>query len=217
MGLDQGTTRIMGQTTSRMLFDYWNTLRGRRAAPERFEIEPAKIASLLPETFIIECGGLLSYRFRLAGTRICEQFGRELRGLDFTQLWNPSDREAVGNLLHSIVTESAIGAMTFDGMTREDCAAPFELLLLPLVHAGTRVNRIMGCITAIDPPYWLGTQPLIRLAVRSIDLDWVGAHAGANHRAAPAPSNIGGRQATAPGDSKRRFRVFDGGLSDRTD
>jgi PAS domain len=39
-------------------------------APRRFEIEPAKIAALLPQTFIVENAGMLGYRFRLTGTKI---------------------------------------------------------------------------------------------------------------------------------------------------
>ena len=54
---------------------------------DAFEVEPAKIAALLPETFIAEGAGLLGCRFRLAGTKICEQFGRELRGADLLGLW----------------------------------------------------------------------------------------------------------------------------------
>jgi len=65
----------MQQPTSRQLYAYWDGIRNGRIAPRRFEIEPARIASLLPETFIAECTGLLGFRFRLAGTKICEHFG----------------------------------------------------------------------------------------------------------------------------------------------
>ena len=60
----------------------WDRVRNGRFAPRRFEVEPAKIAALLPETFIAEGAGLLGCRFRLAATKVCEQFGRELRGAD---------------------------------------------------------------------------------------------------------------------------------------
>jgi hypothetical protein len=68
----------MQQPTSRQLYAYWDRVRNGRVAPRRSEVEPAKIAALLPETFIAECAGMLGYRFRLAGTK--RQFGRELRG-----------------------------------------------------------------------------------------------------------------------------------------
>ena len=72
----------MQQPTSRQLYAYWDHVRNGRVAPRRFEIEPSMIAAMLPETFIVEGTGALGYRFRLAGTRICEQFGREVRGAD---------------------------------------------------------------------------------------------------------------------------------------
>jgi hypothetical protein len=44
-------------------------VRNGRVAPRRFEIEPAKIATLLPQTFIAECEGQLAYRFRSRARR----------------------------------------------------------------------------------------------------------------------------------------------------
>ncbi|WP_372930848.1 PAS domain-containing protein, partial [Methyloceanibacter sp.] len=44
----------MQQPTSKQLFAYWDHIRNGRIAPRRFEIEPAKIANILRETFIAE-------------------------------------------------------------------------------------------------------------------------------------------------------------------
>jgi hypothetical protein len=101
----------MQQPTSRQLYAYWDRVRNGRVAPRRFEIEPAKIAALLPETFIAECAGMLGYRFRLAGTKICEQFGRELRGADLLSLWDTDDRDAVASLLRNVLTDAAVGPL----------------------------------------------------------------------------------------------------------
>ena len=77
----------MKQKTSQILFAYWNEVRGSRVAPRRFEIEPSRISEILPETFILERLDRETYRFRLAGTRICEEFGQELRGTNFLDGW----------------------------------------------------------------------------------------------------------------------------------
>ena len=42
----------MKHATTRMLFAYWDTLRGERAAPDRGEIEPGEIRHILADTFI---------------------------------------------------------------------------------------------------------------------------------------------------------------------
>jgi hypothetical protein len=103
----------MQQPTSRQLYAYWDTIRNGRIAPRRFEIEPAKIAGLLRKTFIAECTGLLAFRFRLAGTRVCQQFGRELRGVDFLSLWPVHDRDAIGSLVRNIVNDGAVATAFF--------------------------------------------------------------------------------------------------------
>src|SRR5690606_24764284 len=81
----------MKNDTSRVLFHYWNAIRGTRRAPRRFEIEPARISRILPEAFILEQRDVDTYRFRIAGTRLCELFGMELRGHNFLELWEDGD------------------------------------------------------------------------------------------------------------------------------
>jgi hypothetical protein len=162
----------MQQATSRQLYAYWDRVRNGRLAPRRFEIEPARVASLLPETFIAECAGLLSYRFRLAGTRICEQFGRELRGGDLLDLWGPPDRHAFASLLRHVVSEGAAGHVLFDAYSDVNRQAHFELVVMPLIHAGPSINRLLGAITAIEPPFWVGSTPLERLEMVDMHLVW---------------------------------------------
>src|SRR5262245_16401234 len=52
------------------LYAYWNEVRGDRLAPRRLEIQPARIAEHLLDTFILERSGRSAFRFRLAGTRV---------------------------------------------------------------------------------------------------------------------------------------------------
>jgi hypothetical protein len=194
----------MQQPTSRQLYAYWDRVRNGRLAPRRFEIEPAKIAALLPETFIAESAGLLGYRFRLAGTKICEQFGRELRGADFSSLWEEQDREAVASLLRSVFTDAAVGNGVFRAYTRTNRQVSFEMVLMPLIHSGEAVNRILGAITAIDPPFWLGAEPLVRQEIVDLQL----------HYPDGAPSvPRGGTEIVR----RARFRVYEGGLAEGND
>lgn len=202
----------MQQMTTRNLYSYWNGVRNCRIAPRRFEIEPMKIAALLPETFIVECAGLKDFRFRLAGTRLCEYFGRELRGHGLLDIWQEADRIALRKILHRIVLDADIGTVVFDSITDDGRTVRFEMLLLPLIHNGASINRLMGSISAVDTPQWLGSRALVRHAI--VDME---VHAPANETSGPA---------TAPTESadivplsiihqgQRRFRVYDGGLMD---
>jgi hypothetical protein len=193
----------MQQPTSRQLYAYWDRVRNGRLAPRRFEIEPAKIAALLPETFIAESAGQLGYRFRLAGTKICEQFGRELRGADLLSLWEQEDRESVASLLRSVFTDAAVGHGLFRAYARTNRQAGFELVLMPLIHTGETVNRILGAITAIEPPFWLGAEPLLRQEIVELHLHWPDG----------APSvPRGGAEIVRL--ARSRFRVYEGGLAE---
>jgi hypothetical protein len=193
----------MQQPTSRQLYAYWDRVRNGRVAPRRFEIEPAKIAALLPETFIAECAGLLGYRFRLAGTKICEQFGRELRGADVLSLWEAHDRDAVASLLCNVFTDAAVGHCVFRAYSGTDRQASFELILLPLIHNGETINRVLGAITAIEPPFWVGAEPLLRQEIVELHLHWPDG----------APPPAAGSGAEIVRLARRRFRVFEGGLT----
>jgi hypothetical protein len=200
----------MQQSTSRQLYAYWDRVRNGRLAPRRFEIEPAKIASLLPETFIAECSGLRVYRFRLAGTKICEQFGRELRGSDLMSLWGQKDREAFASLLRNVFSDAAVGHVLFHAYTEADRQAKFELVLMPLIH-GQSINRVLGALTAVDPPFWLGAAPLSRQEIIELKLHWPdGAPSFANPSAIRAEHSIGGAEVVRL--ARRRFRVYEGGL-----
>ena len=88
-----GTGGVMKHASTRALFDYWNTQRGHRAAPERADIDPAAIRHALGDTFMLAADFVDQLRFRLAGTRVCALFGREIKGEGFTALWSEASRE----------------------------------------------------------------------------------------------------------------------------
>jgi hypothetical protein len=193
----------MQQLTSRQLYAYWDGIRNGRIAPRRFEIEPAKIPGLLRETFIAECTGLRSFRFRLAGTRICQHFGRELRGVDFLSLWSIADRDALASLVRNVLQDGAVGHGVFDAYTNTQRHARFEFTLMPLIHTGQTINRLLGAMTAIEPPFWLGSEPSATFEVRELHLHWPDG----------VPAFMTSESAEGTTLARRRFRIVDGGLS----
>ena len=204
----------MKQTASLWLFTYWNELRNGRKAPNRFEIEPMKIGPLLPETFILESDKLDGFDFRLAGTRICETYGFELKGLGFLSFWKEkADREAIESLLYSIKTDGSAGLLEYTASNEEGESCRFEILLLPLIHSGDRVNRIMGCLSPLDDPYWLGTKRLKIQKLDDLELIWPDTNpkytCDKSEKLTIVPTG-NGRIVSAKG---RLFRVLDGGKS----
>jgi len=98
----------MKQRTIQTLYAYWSDLRGERIAPRRLEIEPSRIGSILAETFMLERVDSATYNYRLAGTRLCEIFGVELRGTNILAGWTASDRAAIADNLTSTCEQGAV-------------------------------------------------------------------------------------------------------------
>jgi hypothetical protein len=207
----------MRHTTSQQLYAYWNDVRGSRLAPRRFEIEPSRIAPLLPETFILEGTEEGAYRFRLAGTRLCETFGGELRGSDFLDCWDAEDRKTVGRLLASIAQQGGVMRIEMLAGTGDPRRlVPFELLVLPLVHLQATADRFIGCWCALEQPAWLGGQPLVERSIIEADIIWPDGrpHDVVERQDRQAPFLPHVRNSRLVRIDRRQFRVYDGGLCD---
>jgi hypothetical protein len=162
----------MKHKTTRDLYGYWQVLRRDRPAPDRTEIEPAEIRGALGDTCILEVAEAKNFRFRLAGTRVCALYGRELKGRDFTTLWTGKDRETISSLLGAISEEAAAAVVGFTGTTDYGRSVPVECLLLPIRQNGQGFQRVLGSIVAMDAPYWLGMHPIMRQSINGLRLIW---------------------------------------------
>lgn len=162
----------MKHTATRELYDYWQRLRGNRPAPDRTEIEPSDIRRILGDTFILEANSRQEYRFRLAGTRVCALYGRELKGRDFLSLWTGKDREAVATLLAAVSQDAAAAVFGMDGRSAHDRTLACEILLLPIRQKGEGWTRILGSLAPMDDPYWIGIHPILSQSISSLRLIW---------------------------------------------
>lgn len=158
----------MKHPTSRMLHAYWDRLRGERAAPERGEIEPGEIRNLLADSLILEIEvGRRAASLRLAGTRVCALFGRELRGAAFADLWGAPAADP-WRLVEIVAVDTAGVVAGLQGTTVQGETLDLELLLLPLRHRGRTQARILGSLSPVLVPHWLGLRPLASLATTSL-------------------------------------------------
>jgi hypothetical protein len=162
----------MRKESTRTLYDYWNGLRGSRSAPDRRDIDPTRIRGALANTFILEINEQAEYDFRLAGSHICSTYARELKGRSFTRLWHPKDRDAVDTLVRAVTEDHAVALITFQGVTALNTKVTVETILLPVRHNGTTQSRLLGAMTAIDEPYWLGVQPVVEQRISGLRLIW---------------------------------------------
>ena len=159
----------MRQINSRQLFDYWNWVREGRAAPRREEIEPSDIRFLLSDTFILEVSGTLrTVSYRLAGTRLCAAFGRELKGYGFLGHWAEEDCFEIAKLLTRVYRDFQPLVVIMRGETESGKTVDYEFVLLPLEPMQDGTARILGIASPSKNFYWLGAEPLINCRLRSM-------------------------------------------------
>ena len=161
----------MKHQASRELYAYWNGLRGSRAAPERRDIDPAAIRSLLADTLIIEVErrgpNRMTFPVRLSGTRVNALFGAELKGRSLTTLWRLQDRREIAALAALVMDEAqpvVAGAVTGPSGGKP---VNLELLLLPLRFSGRTHARLLGALSCSVIPPWLGLVPAAPLTLGS--------------------------------------------------
>jgi hypothetical protein len=155
----------MKHAASRELYAYWEEKRGTRPAPERAEIEPGAIRGALSDTFILAVDRHAGHPVRLAGTRMCALFGREIKGESFLDLWSTGSRPIIASLL-AILAEECTG--TVAGVSAQNAAGDpvdLELLLLPLGTRRPAFARTIGVLAPLDVPPWLGATPIGNLTL----------------------------------------------------
>jgi hypothetical protein len=156
--------------------------RGDRRAPERVDINPAAIRRVLGDSLVLSRDAGEAARFRVAGTKLCALFGRELRGEPFASIWDADSTAAIGDIIR-IVAEEGIGVfagVAASAHSSEEANADFESSLAPLTQ-----------------PFWLGMWPAKPLRLGAIK--YIAPHAGAG------PTSLVGLHAGT------RLTVIDGG------
>lgn len=186
---------------TQQLHAYWTERRGERRAPERADIDPAAIRRILGDSLVLSCDAGEAARFRVAGTKLCALFGRELRGEPFASIWDTDSAAAIGDLAR-IVAEEGVGVVAgvaASAQSGEELNADFEMLLLPLMHRGRIGTRLIGSLAPLTQPFWLGMWPAKPLRLGTIK------YVPQDER----PPSVTGLRAQRPAGT--RLTVIDGG------
>ena len=75
-------------------------------------------------------------------------------------------------LIRAVTEDHAVALVTFQGTTALHTKVSFETILMPLRHNGSTHTRLLGAMTALDEPYWLGVQPVIEQRITGLRLLW---------------------------------------------
>jgi hypothetical protein len=155
----------MRHAVTKELFAYWSRLKASRLVPDRLEIDPSAIRTILADTFIVEMDREFAFPIRFSGTRLNALWLQEQKEKSFLDWWRIEDRRNVLRMLLIVI----------DGMTpvvgdvwahsSEGNPLALELLLLPLRHSDRKYSRLLGSLFSSDRLEWIGRIPARRLAL----------------------------------------------------
>lgn len=187
---------------NQQLFAYWAQRRGARPAPERSDIDPAAIRTILGDSFLLSREAGQEFIFRVAGTRLCALFGQELRDLSFSAVWDTASAAEISEHC-AVIAEEAVGIVAgATARTEDNLSCSFEMLLLPLTLRGRMGARLIGLIAALERPFWLGLWQVQKLQLGAIQ--YIGATTPA--AAMMMPKRLRER-------ARRSLTIIDGGRS----
>lgn len=132
------------------LFRYWDAARGGRSMPARTDLDPLEMKAALPYLMLIDVVGP-EFRYRLVGTQVVQDFGRDLTGKTVGQQIRPMPFAAdVGALFRRVRDEGRPVFTTGHHQTPDGVTHSVSRLLLPLGEDG-RTGMIMICRLARYP------------------------------------------------------------------
>ncbi len=153
----------MKHPSSREFFNYWDRKRATARAPDRSEIEPGAVRDLLGDIFVVSCDAEAGYPFRVAGTRVCALFGRDLKDKSFSTLFTHESQREIEEIVAAVAEDTLPAVAGLSTMAAGGARAHLELLLLPF---NTRAHAPVS-MTGLLAPFEAGLGGLGELELTS--------------------------------------------------
>lgn len=167
---------IMRHQSSRLLFDYWDSLRGGRAAPERRDVDPIELKSILADVFFAERtpGAFVMYQF--VGTRINAMHGFDLQHRSALGIWSGTSAVEFVKMIERMTTHGIPMVISSEGELSSKEVTEIETLILPLQY-GSRFGQFIGTHVNLGKPqaFWGGGLSICEIkSVRPLFSDRTG-------------------------------------------
>ena len=133
----------MKHPVSREFFSYWDGKRGEARAPDRSDIDPFALRERLGDIFVLSYDNAGSYPFRVAGTRVCALFGRDVKDESFPALFARQHRRDIAEII-SAVAEDMLPAVA--GITATSSLG-IAGLVSAILSRTVALNRTLSCMT----------------------------------------------------------------------
>lgn len=188
------------------LFDHWLAIRHGRRVPDRADLDPVAIRTVLGFTFMLEIDGAIvsqrRYPVCVSGTRLDALFDRGVKQESFLDLWQPRHAAELRSLAETVLDT---GQPVVLGGSAAPCGATpvvVEALMLPLRCQGRTHSRLFCSLVPAAIPAWFGFAGVKAMNLSSWRiLD-----------PAPPAGPVVRLWAEAPSAVRRRFTVVQGGM-----
>jgi hypothetical protein len=137
----------MKHPSSREFFAYWDCKRGEARAPDRSEIDASALRGLLGDIFVLAYDFATGFPFRVAGTRVCALFGRDLKEASFSALFDRESRHEIEEIVAVVGDEMLPAIAGLSARTPRGVTTHLELLLLPFstrAHAPISLTGLLA-------------------------------------------------------------------------
>lgn len=129
---------------------YWQGKRAGRLMPQRRDIDPSELRSLLPHIQLVEpvaAEGRWRFRYRLVGTAIVEAYGGELTGRHVDELISGERARFVHDYYGKVCDGRRPVFVRSRYLSRKAVDLTANRLLMPLSADGERVSLIFAALT----------------------------------------------------------------------
>jgi hypothetical protein len=158
----------MFHSNTELLLDYWRARKGLAKAPPRALIDPADIAPLAPQLFIIGRRRPGEYAFRLAGGFVEDLHGGPLAASDPLKLWAPAYRTSLQLAWEAVRRQPEPLVIDSEARARGGQSVRLEITLAPLAGRDGEIDRLIGLYQPVTPVAALAGRPVETLLVRAI-------------------------------------------------
>jgi hypothetical protein len=131
----------------KQLLAYWEKKKGDRIAPSRADIDPTEIKGLLPYVGLADVQrDPMRFRFRLVGTEITANYGREVTGRFLDEVDLNQHQHAIGDEYRRVVERCEPVCTTWEITRADGRHISYERLAMPLSSDGKTVDMLLGGI-----------------------------------------------------------------------
>ncbi|WP_340118927.1 PAS domain-containing protein [Pelagibius sp. 7325] len=136
----------------KFLYNYWRQLVRGRLVPSRADIDPGRIAAVLPHIGLFDVeSNPRRYRIRLMGTRIVSWYGCDLTGRYLDEIDFGTSDSFTFSVLDQVVDRCVPGYMSGEYTKQDGRVIRYERLYMPLSNDGATVNMVIGAALRLPP------------------------------------------------------------------